>query len=163
MAHPTSFVAGASLGAGLMYFLDPDAGASRRSLIRDQIIDQANGLRDGIGNMLPTATSEGRRTDLPSGLDWNNWSPTTRAAVAVAGVGIMATRFGRRSAFKLLLSTAGARMLASVLFGHAIASSQGGGSDPQVPSAHDEEPGNGPAVKKASSPMQAGEPVLHGL
>jgi hypothetical protein len=36
MAHPLSFLAGAGLGAGFMYYFDPDCGNRRRSLVRDQ-------------------------------------------------------------------------------------------------------------------------------
>ncbi len=36
MARPLSWLAGASLGAGLMYYLDPERGHRRRSLLRDQ-------------------------------------------------------------------------------------------------------------------------------
>jgi hypothetical protein len=36
MAHPLSFLAGAGLGAGVMYYFDPDCGGRRRSYLRDQ-------------------------------------------------------------------------------------------------------------------------------
>jgi hypothetical protein len=46
MSHLISFVKGAGLGAGLMYFLDPDLGRRRRSLVRDQCVRIANQLVD---------------------------------------------------------------------------------------------------------------------
>jgi uncharacterized membrane protein len=40
MAHPTSFLAGLGVGAGAMYYLDPNLGRRRRGLLRDQVIHQ---------------------------------------------------------------------------------------------------------------------------
>jgi hypothetical protein len=37
------------LGAGLMYFLDPDRGRRRRALVRDQMIHALNAIDDAIG------------------------------------------------------------------------------------------------------------------
>ena len=38
MAHPLSFLCGAGVGAGAMFFLDPDRGNRRRSLLTDQFV-----------------------------------------------------------------------------------------------------------------------------
>ncbi|RIK79480.1 MAG: hypothetical protein DCC67_10440 [Planctomycetota bacterium] len=38
MAHPISFLKGVCCGAGLMYFMDPERGRRRRSLLRDQCV-----------------------------------------------------------------------------------------------------------------------------
>jgi hypothetical protein len=38
MMHPLSFLKGAGLGAGMMYFFDPERGRRRRSLVRNQLI-----------------------------------------------------------------------------------------------------------------------------
>lgn len=42
------FLAGLGTGAALMYFLDPDRGARRRALIRDQAVALTNDAREAI-------------------------------------------------------------------------------------------------------------------
>lgn len=46
MNNQESFVAGLIAGAGMMYLLDPDRGARRRNLIRDQVVHGAHELED---------------------------------------------------------------------------------------------------------------------
>jgi hypothetical protein len=59
MAHPLSILAGAGVGAGMMYLLDPNSGRRRRSLVRDQLrhscsatSKSADVLRRDAGNRL---------------------------------------------------------------------------------------------------------------
>jgi uncharacterized membrane protein len=40
---------GVLLGAGLMYFLDPDRGRRRRAMVRDQLVHLSHKLEDGMG------------------------------------------------------------------------------------------------------------------
>jgi BON domain-containing protein len=49
MNDTTAFVAGAALGAGLMYALDPDRGRRRRALARDKIVHLVRKGDTGIG------------------------------------------------------------------------------------------------------------------
>jgi hypothetical protein len=65
MIHPLSFLKGAGLGAGIMYFFDPDRGRRRRSLVRDQFIHacavcerSADVLRRDAGNRLHGMVAE---------------------------------------------------------------------------------------------------------
>ena len=44
-----TFVAGLGSGAALMYFLDPDRGRTRRSLVSDQVTGLAHDAQDAIG------------------------------------------------------------------------------------------------------------------
>jgi len=44
LSHAVSLVAGAALGAGVMYLLDPDRGTRRRALLRDKAVRGANDL-----------------------------------------------------------------------------------------------------------------------
>lgn len=46
MLKPGSFLVGVLAGAGAMYFLDPDRGRRRRSLIRDQMVHGAHELEE---------------------------------------------------------------------------------------------------------------------
>lgn len=42
------FLIGLGTGAALMYFFDPDRGAGRRSLVRDQAVGLTNDAREAI-------------------------------------------------------------------------------------------------------------------
>src|SRR5437763_1294527 len=46
MNRATALLAGAGLGAGLMYFLDPDRGRSRRAWMRDKAVHAAHEAQD---------------------------------------------------------------------------------------------------------------------
>jgi hypothetical protein len=50
MHHTWSIVGGASLGAGLMYFLDPDRGRRRRALMRNKSIRWSRKTREFAGS-----------------------------------------------------------------------------------------------------------------
>src|SRR5262245_12028517 len=65
--NPLSFLAGAGVGAGLMYLLDPQLGKTRRALIRDKAVrlyhdaeDAACVLRRDLGNRAEGLLVEGR-------------------------------------------------------------------------------------------------------
>jgi osmotically-inducible protein OsmY len=44
-----SFLAGAAIGAGLMFLLDPDRGTRRRALARDQVLSAGRRAGDQLG------------------------------------------------------------------------------------------------------------------
>ncbi len=48
MEHQGKLIGGIVLGAGAMYLMDPDRGARRRSLLRDQLVHAGNKLGDGL-------------------------------------------------------------------------------------------------------------------
>lgn len=50
-----SFCAGMGLGAGLMYFLDPEVGRRRRALCRDQLVRAAHQIECGVEKALKDA------------------------------------------------------------------------------------------------------------
>jgi hypothetical protein len=76
MAHPLSILAGAGVGAGMMYLFDPNSGRRRRSLVRDQLrhsclatSKSADVLRRDAGNRLHGLIAEMRHSfnhDRPS-------------------------------------------------------------------------------------------------
>jgi hypothetical protein len=49
MNNSESMLLGMALGAGLVYFLDPDRGARRRGLVRDQLVHAGHELEDAAG------------------------------------------------------------------------------------------------------------------
>jgi hypothetical protein len=48
MKREGKLMRGMLLGAGAMYFLDPDRGARRRSLLRDQLVHAGHKIGDGV-------------------------------------------------------------------------------------------------------------------
>jgi osmotically-inducible protein OsmY len=52
MASPFTFLAGAAVGAAAAYFLDPEGGARRRHMTRDQAISK---VKSGAGDAAGTA------------------------------------------------------------------------------------------------------------
>ena len=87
----TAFAAAVGLGAGLMYYLDPDRGSRRRTRARNQIRRASNQLRQtskqlrngpGIGERLRTMGADRLRTINET----VNGSKTRRVATALAGV-----------------------------------------------------------------------------
>src|SRR6188768_4387655 len=71
---------GAIVGAGAMYLLDPDRGASRRAFLRHRGIHlghkpEGNGIK----------TSEGVDSESEAEDTQQNWGPATRLAVGALG------------------------------------------------------------------------------
>jgi len=48
MAMFARLLAGAAIGAGIMYLLDPDGGRRRRALVRDQLVSAAHKTTDAV-------------------------------------------------------------------------------------------------------------------
>lgn len=114
------------LGAGMMYFFDPNQGRRRQALARDRIIhlaheiDEAIGVvsRDlgnlerhgdppGIRALAGDRTRTGERSELCQG----NWSPTTRFVVGSAGTLFLASATQRRGVSQWALAAAGTGLL----------------------------------------------------
>jgi hypothetical protein len=55
-----SLVAGAALGAGTMFLLDPDRGARRRALVRDKFVRATNKTADGWNALSHDVTNRAR-------------------------------------------------------------------------------------------------------
>jgi hypothetical protein len=91
-----SLLKGLGLGAGLMYFFDPEMGPRRRSLLGDRITELGHELEEAL-----TATTRdvkvraqgvvseaGRAMDVPLDVDTlrpSNWPPEVRLAAGTVG------------------------------------------------------------------------------
>jgi hypothetical protein len=99
---------GMGLGAGAMYFYDPELGDRRRALVRDQFACVANDMNTS----LETAASDLRNRAVqsePSGSKslQSSWTPTGRLmAYSLGGVAMLACML-RPSLTNTLLGTLG--------------------------------------------------------
>jgi hypothetical protein len=83
MRSPSTILTMVGLGAGLMYFLDPQAGRRRRALVRDQVTHSVHATTDAI---------ESTRRDL------------TNRAQGIAARTRRITRWARRQRLSDLIS-----------------------------------------------------------
>jgi hypothetical protein len=101
MERAVALLAGAGLGAGLMYLLDPQMGRRRRALARDQAVSLAHEAQDAAGVVARDATNRARglaagdlsvlvggRRALRHPLS-GGWSPTARTLMGLAGGGML--------------------------------------------------------------------------
>jgi hypothetical protein len=124
MERALNFLAGAGLGAGLMYLLDPDVGRRRRALARDKALrltheaekaatvvakdmrNRAQGLAAGDLSVL----AGGRRAVKDP---WHgSWSPSARALMTMGGVGLFWVGLTRTAPTACILGTAGLALIA---------------------------------------------------
>jgi hypothetical protein len=119
-----TLVAGAGLGAGLMYLLDPQAGRRRRALVRDKAVSLAREVEDAAG--VVTQDMKNRAQGLAAG-DFsvlaggrralNNplrggWSPSGRALMTLLGGGLFLYGMTRDAPLACFLGTVGLGMAA---------------------------------------------------
>ena len=137
MFHPFSLLKTAGLGAGIMYFFDPELGARRRAKIKDRLTqvqsattkkaqEKAQSLYDDATHRIDDAKSGlhtlVERSDSPMmqrlqdsaaeigkalGIKSEHWTPTTKTAVALGGVGLAAALLKKRDLAALALGIAG--------------------------------------------------------
>jgi hypothetical protein len=100
-----SVLAGLGIGAALAFVFDPDRGARRRALVRDQFVRASRKTRDGLDATMRDVANRSRgvaasvRGRLRHGdiddrrlvgprLDilQDNWAPATQTLVATAGI-----------------------------------------------------------------------------
>jgi hypothetical protein len=128
-----SLVGGASLGAGLMFFLDPDRGKRRRALMRDQGVRWSRKTREFAGS---TSRDVQNRThifnhmkphhspDIPAlqgplgskrgprfTFMQSHWSPTARTAAALMGSAALFYGLSQRTVGSTTLAASGLGLL----------------------------------------------------
>jgi hypothetical protein len=91
-----SLLKGLGLGAGLMYFFDPDMGPRRRSLLGDRMTELGHELEAALGattrdlkvRAQGVVCEAGRAMDVPLDIDTlrpSNWPPEVRLAAGTVG------------------------------------------------------------------------------
>ncbi|HEX6433412.1 MAG TPA: hypothetical protein VFZ87_04195, partial [Gemmatimonadales bacterium] len=136
MTDQGKLITGVVVGAGVMYLLDPDRGAGRRSLLRDGGVRAGHKLGDGLVAAARTARSRTRgtpaalrslfRTKEPGvevehgpgraegdrqDLQQDSWAPATRLLAGVAGGVLLAQGLRTRGLVGSSLSAAGVGLL----------------------------------------------------
>jgi hypothetical protein len=132
MGSAVKLLAGAGMGAGLMYILDPQMGRRRRALARDKMTrlaheaqemgdvvvrdvqNRAQGLAAGDFSVLA-----GGRRALRNPLR-GRWSPSARALMAVLGGGLFLYGLTRSAPKACILGTAGLALAAEGITNAAI-------------------------------------------
>src|SRR5437762_2000619 len=122
MHRAMTLLAGAGLGAGLMYFLDPQMGRRRRALARDKAVslghqaqdaaelvgrdmrNRARGLASGDLSVLV-----GGKRALQDPLR-GGWSPSGRALLTGLGAGLFIYGLTRSAPTACILGTLGAAL-----------------------------------------------------
>lgn len=132
MIQPLTFLKGAGLGAGMMYFFDPVAGNRRRAQIRDQITnaclvgtDASNRLQDATAEIRSALESSdkplvdrvqegvvnmGHTLGAPS-----TWSPSAKAAAMIGGAGLIASFMNKRDLAAIAFGIVGLSFVAKEL------------------------------------------------
>jgi hypothetical protein len=124
MNRAAALLAGAGLGAGLMYLLDPDLGRRRRAIARDKAVrlahetqdtaevvardmqNRAQGLASGDLSVLA-----GGRQALGNPLR-GSWSPSARALMTVVGSGLFLYGLTRNAPTACILGCVGLALAA---------------------------------------------------
>src|SRR5437763_1811711 len=124
MDRALSMLAGAGLGAGLMYALDPQTGRRRRALARDQAVHLAHEARDAAGVVgrdlrnRAQGLAAGDCSVLAGGKRaWEHpfrggWSPSARALMTGLGAGFFLYGLTRRAPVACVLGTVGLALAA---------------------------------------------------
>lgn len=120
MNRTTALLTGASLGAGLMYFLDPKRGRQRRAGIREKMIRLSHEMeemrdtvtRDMRNRMCGLAAGDltvliGGKNALRGNPLRGSWSPTGRALLGLIGGGLFLSGLAREAPTACVLGTAG--------------------------------------------------------
>ena len=124
MGRAMTLLAGAGLGAGLMYLLDPQMGRRRRALARDQMAHLAHEAKDAAGVVAKDMKNRARglaagdlsvlaggKRALQNPLR-GGWSPTARALMAALGGGLFLFGLTRNAPTACILGTVGLALAA---------------------------------------------------
>ena len=124
MDRTIALLAGAGVGAGLMYLLDPDVGRRRRARARDKAVSLANQAYDAARVVAKDASNKaqgvasGDFSTLVGGKQalkhpWRgHWSPSARALMGLAGAGLFAFGLTREAPMACVLGTLGVALAA---------------------------------------------------
>jgi hypothetical protein len=124
MNRTTALLTGAGLGAGLMYFLDPNRGRQRRAHIRDKMIRFSHEIQDARDTVARDMRNRlhglacgdlsvliGGKNALRGNPLRGSWSPTGRALLGLIGGGLFLSGLTREAPTACILGTAGLALM----------------------------------------------------
>ncbi len=127
MSRAVSMLAGAGIGAGLMYLLDPQMGRRRRALARDRAVSLAHRAQDAadvVGRDMRNRAhglAAGDLSVLVGGKQAlrhpfrGGWSPTGRALMTGLGAGLFLYGLTRSAPTACIVGTLGCALAAEGL------------------------------------------------
>jgi len=129
MERTLSILAGAGLGAGLMYLLDPQMGGRRRSTMRDTAMSMAHQAQDAAGSM--AHQMQGQARSLASGDfsrvvgskdEWwtGHWSSGSRGLMGLLGGGLFLYGLTQQAPTACVLGSIGLGLAAESVFNCSV-------------------------------------------
>jgi hypothetical protein len=141
----TAFLEGIGIGALAMYFADPDRGARRRAMVRDQAVHQVSSKRDALNVMTRDFANRARGiqsefsnrfenvpnlgelahgnmdrvSELPTkaaAAVTDRWNPATCLVMAVGGMFVNIYGMGRKGMMGGLMQVTGAAMIGKAFY-----------------------------------------------
>jgi|SRR5579884_240693 len=120
MSRTIALLAGAGLGAGMMYFLDPKRGRQRRAQVREKMIRMSHQIQDARDTVIRDARNRmsglaagdlsvlvGGKNALRGNPLQGDWSPTGRAILGAIGGALFLSGLTREAPTACILGTAG--------------------------------------------------------
>jgi hypothetical protein len=124
MNRTIALLAGAGLGAGMMFFLDPRRGRQRRAQVRDKMIRLSHQVQDARDTIVRDARNRmqglaagdlsvliGGKNALRGNPLRGGWSPTGRAMLGAIGGGLFLSGLTQKAPMACILGTAGMALM----------------------------------------------------
>jgi hypothetical protein len=128
MSNLNAFLTGGVVGAGAMYFFDPEQGKRRQALLEDQCHRLSRETAEGLDVAWRDLGNRARGTLAEPGIHaFTKWTPGTRLLAGSVGGMLMANCLMRRDIGSLLMGTLGFSLAMCAMAGPGSCASAVGG------------------------------------